>query len=333
MFSDPFFASIFLACLASLVCTIPGTLLMLRGVALMSDAISHTLLLGIVMTFLCAKTLHSPLLFLGAIGSGLCMVFVVERVIQTQKITEDVAIGIVFPVFFSLGVIVISCFVNDIHLDVDMVLLGDLAFAPFDRFIVQGTDYGPWGLWMLSGVLFVHLIVLFCLYYTWQYTFFDKEGASIAGISVRRVHYSLMALTAISAVAACHVVGSIVVVALMITPPAIAYFLTERMFPLLATSILIGIAATLCGYGGAQWVDVSIAGSIALAHGIFFVGVFLCTPKKGLVGRWIRNRNYRCIYARKLVEEYGEKQQMPAGDIEHIAHEFGWSVEFVRSLF
>jgi manganese/zinc/iron transport system permease protein len=302
MFHEPFIISMVLACLASVVCSIPGTFLVLRGVALMSDAISHTLLFGIVMTFLCVQTLHTPLLFVGAVCSGLMMVFVVECIVHTRRMTEDVAIGTIFPIFFSLGVILMCLFVHDVHLDVDMVLLGDLAFAPFDRFICLGVDCGPWGLWILSSVLFIHGAAIFCMYYALQYAFFDMEGASIMGVRVRLVQYGLMAITALSAVAACHVVGSIVVVALMITPPAGAYLLTERVFPMLMVSIFIGICASLCGYGAAQYADVSIAGSIAAVNGLFFLWILFFAPRKGIIGTWWYGRACRRGYAEKLVK-------------------------------
>jgi manganese/zinc/iron transport system permease protein len=130
-----------IACLVSVACVLPGVFLVLRGVALMSDAISHAILLGIVVSFFLVGNLHSPLLIVGATLSGLLTVFLTEWVIHTRRLKEDAAIGLIFPIFFSIGVILISKYAGHIHLDTDAVLLGELVFAPFRAYIIMDDGY------------------------------------------------------------------------------------------------------------------------------------------------------------------------------------------------
>ena len=125
-----------IAALVAAACAIPGVFLVLRKMALISDAISHSILPGIVLGFFITQDLNSPLLIILAAGTGIITVVLVERIQKTGLVKEDTAIGLVFPALFSIGVLLIAKNANDIHLDVDAVLLGELAFAPFDRLLL-----------------------------------------------------------------------------------------------------------------------------------------------------------------------------------------------------
>ena len=131
------------AIVVSAACAIPGTFLVLRRMAMMSDAISHTVLLGIVLAFFVVADLSSPILIVGAALVGLLTVVLVEAVSRTGLVREDTAIGLVFPALFSIAVILISSLAGNVHLDSDAVLLGEIAFAPFNRFTPFGVDLGP----------------------------------------------------------------------------------------------------------------------------------------------------------------------------------------------
>ena len=132
-----------IAAVVAVACALPGVFLVLRRMAMMSDAISHTVLLGIVLGFFLVGDLGSPLLIFGAAATGVLTVVLVEVLNRTRLVKEDAAIGLVFPALFSLAVILISRYAGNVHLDMDAVLLGELAFAPFDRLVVLGTDIGP----------------------------------------------------------------------------------------------------------------------------------------------------------------------------------------------
>ena len=143
---------ILIAAVVAASCALIGSFLVLRRMALMSDAISHAILFGIVLMFFVVESTTSPLLVLAATLTGLLTVALVEALTRTQLVKEDAAIGLVFPLLFSIGVILISRYAANVHLDVDAVLLGELAFAPFNRLIVAGIDIGPQALWLAIGV-------------------------------------------------------------------------------------------------------------------------------------------------------------------------------------
>ncbi len=259
-----------IACVAACACALPGIFLLLRGVALMSDAISHAILLGIVLMFLIVKTLYTPLLLIGAALAGLATVFATQALIQTDRIKTDAAIGLVFPLFFSLGVILISLFARNVHLDTDMVLLGEMAFAPFNRLIVGGLDRGPVALWQLLGVLGVNILFVALFYKELQLTIFDPDYAAVIGFSPVILYYSLMGITSITAVAAFDAVGAIVVVALMIVPPASAFLVARSVGEMIGVSMGYSLLSAVGGCVLATVLDVSIAGSIATMAGFFF---------------------------------------------------------------
>ena len=129
-----------LAVLVSVSCALPGTFLVLRQMSLMSDAISHSVLLGIVIGFFITGRIDSPVLLILAAATGILTVSLVELLHQTQLVKEDAAIGVVFPALFSLGVILVTRYAGNVHIDQDVVLLGEIALSPFDRIVFFGWN-------------------------------------------------------------------------------------------------------------------------------------------------------------------------------------------------
>jgi len=281
---------VILACLTAATCALPGVFLVLRRVALMSDAISHAILLGIVVAFFYTKNLASPLLLLGAAVVGLLTVSLTELIIKTRKLKQDAAIGLVFPFLFSIGVILINHYTFDVHIDSDCVLFGEIAFAPFNRLIVNNQDLGPQGIWVMGGILALNVVFVSLFYKELKIATFDPGLAASLGFFPGLIHYALMALVSITAVGAFESVGSILVVALMITPPATAYLLTDRLSRMLLLSCLIGMLSAGLGYWMAYALDASIAGSMATASGLIFLGVLVLAPEKGLLAKYLLRR-------------------------------------------
>lgn len=269
--------------------SIVGTFLMLRGIALMSDAISHAIVLGIICMFLVTKQLHSPLLIVGATAAGMLTVMITEHIIQTRRIKKDAAIGLVYPLFFSLGVILTSYFARNVHIDTDMVLLGELAFAPFDRIIYNGFDLGPSALWTMGTITFLVIFVITLLWKELTLATFDATQSYLQGFKPQLLYYLLMLLTNITVVGAFNVVGSIVVVALMVCPPASAYLVCNRLENLVFTALLFGCTSATLGCLFALSFDLSIAGMIASVNGLLFA-ITLC----------IRNRFLRKSFANSI---------------------------------
>lgn len=264
-----------IAILVAVTCVLPGVFLVLRGVAMMSDAISHAILLGIVTMFLWVKKLESPLLLISAAISGVFTVICTELIVKSKRLKSDAAIGLIFPLFFSIGVILISRYARNVHLDSDMVLMGEIAFAPFNRLFINGIDCGPYALWIVIVSLLINSFFIFFVQKELIISTFDTTLAIMSGFSPYVLYYSLMIITSLTAVAVFDIVGSIMTVALMITPPATAYLMTHRVQEMIMISVCIAIASAFLGCFLASFYDVSIAGSIASMTGVFFMGALL----------------------------------------------------------
>ena len=282
-----------IASLVAVACAIPGTFLVLRKMAMISDAISHSILPGIVIGFFITHDLNSPLLIFLAALTGIITVILVEYIQKTGLVKEDTAIGLVFPALFSIGVIMIAKNANDVHLDVDAVLLGELAFAPFDRLIIGGTDVGPKSLWIIGTILLITVTLLFTFFKELKVSTFDKGLAASLGFSPAIIHYGLMSVSSVTTVGAFDAVGAILVVALMIAPAAAAYLLTTDLKKMLGLAIGFGIFSAIFGYWVAHWLDASIAGSITTVLGLVFLLVYLFAPTKGIIAVLYRERQQR----------------------------------------
>jgi manganese/zinc/iron transport system permease protein len=282
-----------IASLVAVACAIPGTFLVLRKMAMISDAISHAILPGIVVGFFITQDLNSPVLILLAALTGIITVVLVEYIQKTGLVKEDTAIGLVFPALFSIGVILIAKNANDVHLDVDAVLLGELAFAPFDRLIVGGADVGPKSLWIIGTILLITITLLVLFFKELKVSTFDKGLAASLGFSPAIIHYGLMSVASVTTVGAFDAVGAILVVALMIAPAAAAYLLTTDLKKMLTLSVGFGIFSAISGYWMAHWLDASIAGSITTVLGLVFLLVYLFAPSKGIIAVLYREKQQR----------------------------------------
>jgi manganese/zinc/iron transport system permease protein len=195
----------------SVACSLAGVFLVLRRMALMSDAISHTVLLGIVLVFFITRDIASPFLVVGAAVMGVATVGLVELLRRTRLVREDASIGLVFPALFSIAVILITRYAGSVHLDTDAVLLGEIAFAPFRRLEVGGVDLGPRSLWVMGGILLLNVTFIALLYKELKLSTFDPGLAAALGFAPGILHYAFMTLVSITAVGAFDTVGSILV--------------------------------------------------------------------------------------------------------------------------
>ena len=286
-----------IAVIVSAACALPGVFLVLRKMSMMSDSITHTILLGIVLAFFMTHDLSSPLLIAGAALMGVVTVWLTETLTKTRLLSEDSAIGVVFPLLFSIAIILITRYAGSVHLDTDSVLLGELAFAPFDRMVVFGADIGAKALYTSGALLLINAILIAVFYKELKIGTFDPMLAAVLGFSPAIIHYGLMTLVSLTAVGAFEAVGSVLVVAFMIGPPVTAYLLTDDLKTMLLLSAFFGALSGVLGYQAASLLDVSIAGSMAVATGLIFMTVFVLAPKRGLIGVLIRKSRNRREYA------------------------------------
>ncbi|PKK39596.1 Manganese ABC transporter, inner membrane permease protein SitD [Clostridiaceae bacterium JG1575] len=291
------FEIILIAVLTAIACALPGVFLVLRGLAMMTDAITHTMLLGIVLAFFMTNDLSSPWLILGAALIAVVTVWLTETLTRTRLVAEDSAIGVVFPLLFSIAIILISQGSGHVHLDTDSVLLGELAFAPFDRMVVAGHDLGARGIYLALTLVALHLLFIPLFFKELKISTFDPMLGAVMGFVPALIHYGLMTLVSVTAVGAFQAVGAILVVAFMIGPPLSAYLLTHDLKRMLGLSALYAAAAGVLGFFLATALDVSIAGSMAMVTGVFFALTFLLAPERGYVASRVRRRRQKEAYA------------------------------------
>lgn len=327
----------FIAIMAAAACAIPGVFLVLRGMALMCDAISHVVLLGIVIMFLIVGDLQSPLLTVGAAAMGLVTVVLVEALSRTGRVKRDAAIGLVFPALFSLGIILVSHNAGNVHLDTDSVLLGELAFAPFDSLVLFGHNLGPKAAWSMSVVLLMNVALVIAFYKELKLATFDAGLAASLGFAPAVVHYGLMAAVSVTAVQAFDAVGSILVVALMIVPAAAAWLLTDKLHHMLWIATGLGTLGAIAGYWMAHLMDASIAGSMAVMLGLMFGMVLMTAPGRGLVFQAMRRRRQKVAFAGSMLtihllhhEDLPEAEQ--ENRVAHLGEHLRWSDHFSMTV-
>lgn len=326
-----------IAVVVAVACSLPGVFLVLRKMSMMTDAITHTILLGIVIAFFLTKSLTSPLLILGAAIMGVITVFLTEVLNSTRLVSEDSAIGVVFPFLFSIAIIIISKYAGSIHLDTDSVLLGELAYASFDRFILFGKDLGPKAVYSMGTILILNAIFIISFFKELKIVTFDPALATTLGFAPFLIHYSIMTLVSVTAVGAFESVGSILVIAFMIGPPITAYLLTDDLKFMIPLSALIGSINAILGYQLSSHFDVSIAGSMAVMTGIVFLIVFMVAPQKGLLTIIRRRKNQKFEFARKsllfhVINHEGNEDENIELGVNTIQKHVNWDKKFLNKI-
>ncbi|NBV40611.1 metal ABC transporter permease [bacterium] len=264
-----------IACLTAVTCSLPGIFLLLQGTALISDAISHAILLGMVIAFLLVQSIDSGWLFFGALCAGIASVVLSQFLHEEHSIKKDAAIGLIFPLFFSIAILLINFYAYSIHLDTDAVLLGDLIFTPFQRVYIAGIDYGPQLLWWMLGLLTINSLWIFLFYKEILLYSFDPEFASTLRYAPKVFHYMFMILTTATIIKAFDTAGAIVVIGFIIIPPACAFLLSKHISYMIIHTIGISCISTLLGYILAHHTQASIPGAIAIMQGILFFCILL----------------------------------------------------------
>ena len=325
-----------IAIVVAVACAIPGTFLVLRKMSMISDAISHSILPGIVIGFFITQDISSPLLIFLAALTGVLTVVLVEVINKTGLVKEDTAIGLVFPALFSVGVILIARNAGDVHLDIDAVLVGELAFAPFNRLIINNMNLGPKSLWVMGGILLFSIILLFVFFKELKISTFDAELAASLGFSPAIIHYALMSVTSITTVGAFDAVGAILVVALMIVPAAAAYLLTDNLKRMLILASGFGVFASISGYWLAHWLDASISGSMATMLGIVFFMTYLFAPSKGLITvlskQYKQKKEFSMLTYLLHIKNHSHSNDLSELEPDHLTLHFSWSKKQAKTV-
>ncbi len=319
------------AVLVVIPCALLGTLLVLRQMSMMGDAISHAVLPGIVLAFFITESLGPVVAVIGAGVFGLLTAALVEALKNTGRVREDSSIGIVFTALFALGVFLIARYGGNVHLDLNHVLYGEIAFTPLNALIVGGLDLGPRSFWTLGLVTVLALAFVGIFYKELKLATFDPALAAAAGFSPVLIHYLLMGAVSMTVVGAFDAVGAILVVAFLIAPAATAYLLTERLSSMMALAVAAGTLSAVSGYYISSSLDVSVSGMMASMTGVLFLCALLFSPSRGLVAAAVRRRANRRRFSGELLADRLVRLGGRASE-EDLAIELGWDERALRRV-
>ncbi|MCK2156056.1 metal ABC transporter permease [Exiguobacterium sp. 17-1] len=253
--------------MVGIICGVIGCFIILRGMSLMGDAISHAVLPGVAISYLLGINF-----FIGAVATGLLTALGIGFVSQNSRIKNDTAIGILFTSAFALGIILIS-FLRSSS-DLYHILFGNvLAVRPSD-------------MWMTLAIGLIVLGAIFLFYKELLVTSFDPTMAAAYGLSTRLIHYLLMTMLTLVTVASLQTVGIILVVAMLITPAATAYLLTNRLSRMIFLSAGLGTISSVVGLYFSFTYNLSSGASIVLVATVLFALVFIFSPRHGLLRKW-----------------------------------------------
>lgn len=431
---DPQHTAIIVGALIAVSGALLGTFLLLRGMSLTSDAISHTVLLGIVVAFIVMTSLlgmepdlSSGWLIIGAAAAGVATVVLTEALYRSGLVKQDAALGLAFPLLFAIAVILVSRFVENVHLDEDAVMVGEIGvawantnshcMANCESVVITEDDpraevtrqcvncrelgisprdegaefretcsncgvYSPGQAWQagllqsqpvlifwpksitvmaVMALLTVLFVVLF--YKELKISTFDAALAQALGFRPGLLNYGLMVMVSLVAVGAFDAVGSILVIAFFIIPPAAAYLLTDRLPVMLALSALIGAAGAFFGYDLARgslfgvfqigdgiallnrlfslgwnerW-DSSISASMVLMIFLFFLLAWIFSPKYGLVSTLLRRNRQKRRFSEQVVlghiyNHRGGEAESDELTVATLHRHFRWSAGEMRRV-
>ena len=272
--------------LVSIVCSVVGCFIVLRGMSFLADAIAHSMLAGVIAGYLFMKIVfgkESDLvgMLVGATLAGILTVAFVGLVARFSRVKQDTAIGIMYTGIFALGSFLISLESVSalIHIDIFHFIVGD----------VMAVQNGE--LWLLAIVTSIVLSVVILFYRPLQLTSFDPIMAASIGVPVLAVEYLLTACTSLVVVSGVQIAGVILVVALIITPAASAYLLTDRLDRMLVVSALLGVTGFWLGFLIANLFGAATGSSVVITMTAIFVVCLIVAPNYGLLADWQRKKN------------------------------------------
>lgn len=274
------------AMLSAIACALPGCFLVLRRMSMMGDAISHAVLPGLAVAFLVTHSRDSLSMFAGAALVGILTAVFVEAVHRHGQVEESAAMGVVFTTLFALGLVLLVRGADQVDLDASCVLYGAMELVPLDMAQLAGWSV-PRAVLKMSAVALFNAFFVTLFYKELTISTFDPALSDTVGIYSRLMNLALMAVVAITAVAAFESVGSILVIAMLIVPAATAQLLTRRLGSFLVVAVLTAALSAWLGHLGAitlpplvGFEDTNTAGMMAVASGLLFTLAVLFGPKK-----------------------------------------------------
>lgn len=313
------------AALTAMACSLPGLWLVLRKQSMMGDALSHTALPGVVVSFLAVTAARSLgwitegqldmgtqiALILGAVLMGIVTTLLTEWLQKLAGIDGGASLGVVFTGLFAIGLVLIRTMADDLDLDPDCVLFGQLESIVWRTWSIAGWEV-PQATVLTAVMLGLNGLLTVLFFKELRLASFDAELATTQGINARAVHYLHMALTAATVTAAFQSVGSILVIALLVVPAVTALQLSWRLRHVVVLTLLIAAISAGAGHvlakvapplicGPLGWPavqDASTSGMVCVAAGLGFVAALLLGPRGVVWNVWCR-----AVLAMRIADE------------------------------
>ncbi|RIK73983.1 MAG: iron ABC transporter [Planctomycetota bacterium] len=277
-----------IAATTNAACALVGSFLVLRRLSMMGDALSHAVLPGLAAAFILSGSYSIGPLMLGAVAAGLVATLLIHTLHHYARVPGDASMGVVFTSLFALGVVLVEQGIHGVHFDVKCVYEGTLELTPFWTWNVLGYDL-PRAFVVTGGALSINALLVALLWKELKLSAFDPALATTMGFSAAAMHYLLMTLVAMTAVASFEAVGSILVVAMLIIPPATAHLLADRLGAMVLLAVFIAALSAVLGYLAGAWLDTNLAGMITVAAAALYGLAVLFSPRHGLVSAARRN--------------------------------------------
>lgn len=273
-----------------------GNFLVLRKLSLLGDAITHAVLPGLAVAFFITESRSSWPMFVGAVIVGVFTAVFTQWIRRFGEVDEGASMGVVFTSLFALGLVMIVQAADHVDLDPGCVLYGAIESTPFDTWVFAGQEI-PRVVLILSAVLVINLLFVVVFFKELKVTSFDPAFADNMGMPADVMHYLLMTLVAVTSVACFESVGNILVVAMLVVPPAAAYLLTDRLWVMILLSTVIAAFSAVLGHVSAivvpNWFgfgSTTTASMMAAAAGVIFLVVALFAPQHGVIVKSVRQR-------------------------------------------
>lgn len=258
--------SLIVAVTVGLICAVVGSYLMVQRLALLGDAISHSLLPGLAIAFLLGGNI-----FVGAFIAGIVSTILITWIHTRSPIKEDAAMGIVFSAFFALGITLITIIQKKNKIDLNHFLFGNILGVTAED--ARNTA--------IIGFIVIAAVVL--LYKELLFYSFDRLGAQAAGLPVNLLNFGLTILIALTVVASMKSVGVILVLAMLIIPSSTAYLLVPRLHQVMVLGAILGVLSSISGMYLSYYYNLPSGPAIVLvAFGLFFL-TFLFGPQHGIL--------------------------------------------------
>ncbi|PEJ56279.1 manganese ABC transporter permease [Bacillus sp. AFS002410] len=263
--------ALFTSIIVGIICGVIGCFIVLRGMALIGDAISHAVLPGVAISYMLGFNF-----FIGAVVTGILTAIGIGFVSQNSRIKHDMAIGIMFTSVFAVGIILVTFMKSSA--DLYHILFGNVLSVRSSDMLITAC----------IGIVVISLVYLF--YKELLVSTFDPTMAQSYGLPTKWIQYGLMVLLTLVTVASLQTVGIILVVAMLITPAATAYLLTNRLWIMIYLAASLGVVSSVIGLYFSFTYNLASGATIVLVAAFFFAMAFFFSPSQGLLWKLMKTK-------------------------------------------